>query len=189
MLKWEGKRGSAGLECGAEPRFTWETVEGELVEAVKLSWRLPSGGASSFATDGPWQWLTRLARASAGATDRPGAAEWELLRNEIDTQHMKDARNTAATSPLTAREVDWMDERLAWLLLVPERDRKLVWVALVQIASARGRFSWNRVRERLQENRRWREVAISNRGLGARYSRAIGAIAKALDDGKVSAAA
>lgn len=169
--------------------LSWQDVEDDLVEAVKLSWRLPSGGGSSFASDGPWYLLTKLARASAAASDRPGSAEWELLRNEIDAQQVKDQRNETRTVPLTAREVDWMEGRLAWLLLVPEHDRKLVWVVLVQIATARGRFSWSRVRAKLQENRRWREVSISNRGLGARYSRAIAAVTKALNARGVKAAA
>lgn len=161
--------------------LSFEDVEAELVEAVRLSWRLPGGGASCFASDAPWYLMTRAARASAGASDRAGAAEWEALRNEIDQQQLRDLRNSPRTSPLTAREVDWMEARLAWLLRVPERDRKLVWVVLVQIASARGRFSWRKVREKLEENARWREVGVSNRGLGARYSRALAALTRELN--------
>lgn len=161
--------------------LSWKEVEEQLVAAVKLSWRLPSGSRSAFATDGPWLWLTQVARASAGVSDRPGAAEWEAWRQEIEAQQLRDLRNNTRTVPLTAREVDWMESRLAWLLLVPESDRKLVWVALVEIAAARGRISWRRIRAKLEENRRWREVSVSSRGLGQRYSRAIATVTKAVN--------
>lgn len=161
--------------------WSYDEVEGQLVEAVRLSWRLPSSGSSAFASDGPWHWLTQIVRASAAVGDRPGAAEWEVWRMEIEQQRLRDARNATRTSPLTSREVDWMESRLAWLHLVPESDRKLVWVALVHIASNPGRISWRKIRARLEENRRWREVSISNRGLGQRYSRSITAVARHLN--------
>ena len=186
MLSEDGKPGAAGLVCGAAPGArSYKQVEAELIEAVRLSRRMPgNGGGPAYATDGPWHLLTKLARASAAAlSDRDGAAEWEAMRLEIEQQHLRDARNETRTVPLTVREVDWMESRFAWLLLVPEADRKLVWVALVEHATAKGRVSWRRIRERLMENRQWQLLSTGTKGLGMRYSRAIGGLTQALNRG------
>jgi hypothetical protein len=172
--------------------LSWKEVEEELVEAVRLSWRMPGAGvrASGFATDGPWNLLTRVVRASAGATDRAGADEWAALRFEIEQQQVRDFRNNPGTVPLTAEQVTWMERRLDWLLKVAERDRKLVWLALVQRAGDRrgegdagvGRIEWAKVK-------RWLPVDLGRHALFRRYVRALQGLAKALEQGRQSAAA
>lgn len=161
--------GSRGLVCGREP-LSWKGTEEALVEAVKMAWRAGGGGGRwPFASDGPWHLMTREVRA--GGT-------WDAWRIEIDAAR---ERRSPRTVPLTAEEVDAMDATLAWLLHVPEADRKLVEVAVTFLAAGRTQVSWAEVRRRMAAFPQWREVAVSDRGLGMRYSRAVGAIANAVN--------
>lgn len=172
----------------------WSYVElrRQMIEAVKMSWRMPGCGlgGSSFATDGPWYLMSAKTRAAAAVGDRFGAyADFESARQEIEDQAVKDMRNSSRTVPLTTEEVDWMNERLGWLEMVPEKDRRIVVVTLCHMAGASGRISWKRIRQTLNKNRHWRTVAISDRGLGARFSRALAALCSQLNARKISAAA
>jgi hypothetical protein len=158
--------------------LSWKEVEEQMVAAVRMLRRLPSGGRWPFASDGPWHLITREARAG----------QWDGWRQEIEAAEVRELRNVARTVPLTAEEVDWMEGRLAWLLAVPERDRALVATALTHHAFAGSRIRWAAIRAQLAANRNWREVAGSDRGLGQRYARAIARIAAWLNGSDRSAA-
>jgi hypothetical protein len=101
-------------------------------------------------------------------------AVMDLWRIEQD-EAVKDAklRGLASSVPLTSEEVTWMDGRLAWLLLVPEADRKLVEVVVKAKARGAERIEWTRIRSRLPSD-------IGNKGLYRRYVRALQALARAL---------
>ena len=153
--------------------LSWSDVEGELVEAVKLFWRMPSGrGRWPFASDGPWSLITRL--------DRAGSA-MEAWRQEQDDTRER-AKDPAASVPLTAEEVTWMEKRLSWLLRIRDEDRKLVELALRQQAAGAERIDWLAIKARLS-------AEIGNKGLYRRYSRAIGALTQALNAEAESAGA
>jgi hypothetical protein len=156
--------------------LSWSEVERHLVEAVRYYWRSdrralsgPGGRPGGFATDAPWRLLTREGRAEAGQM-----AVMDLWRIEQD-EAVKDAklRGLASSVPLTSEEVTWMDGRLAWLLLVPEADRKLVEVVVKAKARGAERIEWTRIRSRLPSD-------IGNKGLYRRYVRALQALARAL---------
>jgi hypothetical protein len=134
--------------------WTFDMVEERLVEAVHLWRRSPGGGRSPFATDGPWQ----LVKA-------------EFYGPDVD----KDA--PIRPLPLRRREVAKRDEVSAWLLFVPERDRRLVVLAVTALASGFGQVPWMRLRKPMS-------VTLGADGLRMRYGRAIHTICKRLNGGK-----
>lgn len=140
--------------------WTFEDVQERLVEAVRLWWRTPGGGTSPFATDGPWH-LVR--------DDGSAQAAWDERVNNHKMGHQPRPRPL----PLSMEEVDERDEASEWIRFVPERDKRLVVLALTQLATGR-QVKWSRIRMQLT-------AEISPRGLGQRYSRAISAIARALN--------
>ena len=137
----------------------FEDVEARLIEAVMLWRRSPGGGRSPFAADGPWDLITERTRAEAGGG--------YIGRGEVEQVALR-------RLPLTRAEVAERDEASALVLLAPERDRRLV-VAVVMAKAAERRIRWSDIRRRLGAG------GIGERGLGMRYTRAIGAIVKAVN--------
>lgn len=155
MRNLEGQGGSAmlPLEGQALPEgfWTFDTVQEGLVEAMILWKRSPGGGRWPFASDGPWY----LVKA-------------ELYGPDVD----KDA--PLRPMPLTRAEVDERDATSEWLRFVPDRDRRLVILAIAQIASGRARVNWIGLRKPMR-------VKLGADGLRMRYSRAITAICRKLN--------
>lgn len=146
--------------------WTAAKVRADLVEAVRLSWRLPSASASpsSFATDGPWNLISRVDRAGS----------WiEAWRQEQDEVRERRGRGLAPV-PLRSDEVDWVYGRLEWITLIGADDRKLVRLAIGQLAETGNRVDWTAIRAQMP-----REVA--NKGLYRRFMRALQALAEALN--------
>jgi hypothetical protein len=129
--------------------WSFEDVEERLVEAALLWHRSPGGGKWPFAGDAPWH-----------------LADRELYGPDVD----KDA--PIRPLPLIRAEVARRDEASAWLVYVPERDRRLVCLAVVDKAK-HGRTSWTRLKKALG-------VRFGVDGLRRRYERAITAIAVGL---------
>ena len=166
-------------DLGRVAIWAFADVEDALVEAVRMLWRLPGEGRMPFATDAPWHLITREARHEAG-----GLANIEAWRVEQEVERMRDERNRARTGPLTSEEVTCMEATLAWLEHVPERDRKLVVLALQQLASGAARVRWSVVRAGLV----FSGVAeqVGDRALGMRYMRALQGLARRLSAKKVA---
>lgn len=139
-----------GLPSGFGSMWTYDLVQERLVDAMRLWWRSPGGGRWPFAGDAPW-WMIRAEWADYPDPDAP-----------------------PRPLPLSRAQIAERDEASEWLRMVPDRDRKLVVLALVQLASGHKRVRWSRVREQIS-------VDISRRGLGQRYSRALAGIARALN--------
>lgn len=100
--------------------WTFGLVEAALVEAVVLWWRSPgSGRGSPWASDGPWELMLR--ETNAGDYDALGA----------DRQDAPAPRAPALSRADVARR----DEITAWLEWVAERDRRLVAIAVRQMAA------------------------------------------------------
>lgn len=159
---------------------TFKEVELALVEAARLWWRTPGtlgpsgrGGMPAsgtgdgiqtgigFGKDGPWE-----------------LADRDLYGPDVD----KDAPIRAA--PLSRAEVAVREAISAWLLWAPERDRRLVAVAVRQMA-ARGYKS-----PKFMELRKAMGIDLGADGLRMRYNRAVHGIAQKLncDAGAVKAA-
>lgn len=176
MLIENDQNGEAGLVCGAEPFWSYQSVQAALVEAVVLTWRSESSGRWPFASDAPWQLMTRAARAQAGEVK---GMDLQRLLLEDDERETRQWQGRERKRALTAEEVDWRDAVLAWLPIVPDRDRRIVVLAVRQLAAGRSQVDWLAVKRRIG-------VDIGRRGVGMRYSRAISAIAKALNAGQIA---
>lgn len=141
--------------------LTFREVEARLVEAMRLWRRSPGGGRWPFAGDGPWH----LVRGDGSAQE-----EWDRRYND----HRGGFQEKPRPLPLSIDEVEERDRVSEWLRFVPERDRRLVVLALVQLANGAPHPKWSRIRLQLTEE-------IGARGLGQRYSRAITGIVRALE--------
>lgn len=138
--------------------LSFAEVQERLVEAMRLWRRSPGGGKWPFAGDGPWH-LVR--------DDGSWQAEWDHRVNA----HKQGYQEKPRPLPLSIEEVAERDQVSEWLLLVPERDRRLVVLALIQLANGQSRVRWSQIRRQLTEE-------TSPHGLGMRYSRAITKIAR-----------
>lgn len=95
------------------------------MDAVDLWRRMPSGGPSPIAKDGPWH----LIRAEWGDYADPDAAPRKL--------------------PLTRAEYAEMMEASEWLGLVVERDRRLVVLAVTALARGAAQVPWLELRAKM----------------------------------------
>lgn len=133
-------------------------VEAALVEAWLLWRRSPGGGRWPFASDGPWHLMVRDGNLG----------DW-------------DARGIDGDAPpprlrgLTVAEVARRDQVSAWLLLAPERDRRLVAAVIEQIGKSGQRADWMALRGRFPNRQ---GCALGADGLRMRYGRALSTIAR-----------
>lgn len=148
---------------------SWSEVEAALVEAVRMLRRLPGEGRMPFATDGPWHLISRRNRAEG---------DLQAWLQEREAEAVREERNRARAAGLTAEEVTCMEATLSWLEHVAERDRKLVVLALQQLASGAARVRWSAIRRDLVSSGLAAEVG--DRALGMRYSRSLRGIAARL---------
>lgn len=153
--------GSGGGSLADHRARVWtpEMIERRLIDALWLWRRSPGGGTSPFAGDGPWEQAFREAPG-------PGSAySWDVIKEEAEAA----ARRKV---PLTRAEVEERDAASAMLLMVGERDRRLVVLAVAQKASGR-RIRWATVRALLGAD-------ADRRALGMRYTRALATMAKGM---------
>ena len=144
-------------------------VQAELVEAVRMLARMPGEGRMPFATDGPWHLISRRDRAEG---------DLQAWQQEREAEAVREERNRARASGLTSEEVTWMETTLGWLEDVAERDRKLVVLAIQQLARGAARVRWSAVKADLVAA----GVAadVGDRALGMRYVRALRGLAARL---------
>ena len=128
----------------------YDDVQARLVEAMQLCWQ-SEGGRWPFAGDGPWHLVTR-----------------ELYGPDVD----KDA--PLPRLPLTRAQVARRDEAIGWLALVPERDRRLVVLAVRELAKGSKRVPWRVLLPKMG-------LALGAAGLSRRYERALGALTQRLN--------
>lgn len=137
--------------------WTFEAVQERLVEAMLLWRRMP---------DRERGWLAVK-------------AYWPDLRRHNHFGDYADAEATPRPLPLSRAEIRRMEEASEWLLLVSERDRALVALAVSWLAGGRSQVPWRRLLRPLG-------VTFGADGLRMRYGRAINRIAVALERGKVA---
>jgi hypothetical protein len=144
--------------------WSFEIVEERLVEAMRLWRRSPGDGRWPFAGDGPWH-LVR--------DDGSAQAAWDHNLNAL--QMGRPATEKPKPLPLSRAEVAERDQASDWISrYVPERDRKLVVLGLIQLANGNSRVRWSDIRRKLG-------AEVQAQSLGKRYSRAITAIARGLN--------
>ena len=142
-----------GEDQGLGGIVTFDQVEEALIEAVRLGWQSPGGGASPYASDGPWDLIRK---------------EW----NDWDARDPAKLRRL----PMSRDDIKRRDVISGWLTIVGDRDRALVVRALTQLA-ARGEVAWERLWKALGRGRPGPD------GLRKRYTRAVAAITRAINGG------
>lgn len=136
--------------------MTFERVEEQLVEALLLWRRMPD-------RERGWHAIR---------------AFWPEMRRH---NHFGDYADTEATPrplPLSRAEVAAMEAATEWMRFVPERDRRLVALALTRLANGAKQVPW-------MELKRAMGVEFGAHGLRKRYSRAITAIANELNSAEI----
>lgn len=164
---------------GKESGFwTFEEVQARLVEAVHLWRRSPGEARWPFATDAPWHLMTRATRADAG---RVKGMDLQRVLNEDDEQETKQWQGRERPRALTREEIARRDQASEWLALVEEADRRILVLALYDLAAGR-RVSWMAMRGQVG-------VTLGAGGLARRYSQAITRITTRLNRSRVGAVA
>ncbi len=136
--------------------WTFETVKDALVEAAELWRRSPGGGTSPFATDGPWQQMTREA--------------WEYDARGGDMEEAP-----IRPLPLTRAQIARRDRVSEWLgHIESEEDRRLVVVAVGYLQRGHKRVPWRKIKHRMR-------IRFGEDGLRKRFERALSAICNALN--------
>lgn len=142
--------------------WTFDDVEQRLIEAWGFLRRMPDreSGWMRPAVMSIWKLVTLTEREA-----------WLLYETKSDDYH----RDALPRPPgLRASEVDRMEEALEWMRFVPERDRRLVGLAIERLERGETQVPWRKLLVLLGVRR-------GADGLRMRYSRAITAIANALN--------
>ncbi len=158
-----------------ESFWTFAAVEERLIEAMRLWKRSPGGGKWPFASDAPWQWITRKARIVEGGFK---GRELQLRMQQEDAEEAKAMEGRDRRGALTREEVALRDETSEWLTWIAPDARKVVAAAIAQRADGRDSIDWARVKRELAGDPL---AAIGNKGVYRRYTRAIQAIARRLN--------
>jgi hypothetical protein len=146
--------------------WTFKAVEDQMIEAMELWARSPGDKRWPFAGDGPWSLVV------------PDASDVGIAEHVLNAEaEGRPATEAPRRLPLTREEIRKRDRVSEWLRFAPEADRKLVGLVLARLALGR-KPKWRTIRSQLIKAG---EPAITARGLGMRYSRAITAIVKALN--------
>lgn len=130
--------------------LSFRDLEARLVEAVHLLWRI-EGGTWPFASDGPWHLIVK---------------EWA----DWDARDAKPVRQ----GPLTRAELARLEEVGRWQAMIPERDRRLVVLAVRELAKGAASVPWMALRAPMG-------LALGAGGLRKRYERALGALCKRIN--------
>jgi len=157
-MSYEGDRGGRfGEDASEHGRVTFAAVEQRLVEAMIVCWRHGDREASWLHLKSGWPEVLR----EIAAGDWGGAG--------IDGHSAAPIRPAS----LTRIEVAEMEEAFGWLDAVSPEDRRIVGMALAQLASGKREVSWLKIMQRLG-------LAHGSEGLRKRYGRALTAICHAL---------
>jgi hypothetical protein len=146
-----------GRDAG-EAFYSHAFVQERMVEALRCWWRAPDRERSWHHVKANWPEIRRsgLFKIEGGEIDWP---EEKPMPRQL---------------PLSRAEVAAMMEAADWMWHVPERDRRLVAMALTYLASGWAQPQWRRIKQRLG-------IPFGQDGLRMRYSRALTAICKALN--------
>ena len=132
--------------------LSFAEVEARLVEAVRVSWRLPDREAGWQRVRSAWPEIMR--EAAAGDYDARGG---DLSSSDVKLR----------TAAATRGEVVEMERAFDWLTAVGDDDRRLVALAIGCLARGDKQVPWLRLRKPMG-------VVRGADGLRMRYERAIG---------------
>ena len=142
--------------------WTFTDVEDRLVEALLICWRQPDrerGWQATRASDGPWH----LVMAEPGDYDARGG---DGTSSDVAIR----------PASLTRREIGEMEEAFGWVGMLPADDRKVVALAIAELARGKREVRWSQLLKPMGLMR-------GADGLRMRYGRAINAICKAKNGG------
>lgn len=143
-----------------ETRFmSFDAVEERLVEAMRCWWRMPD-------RERGWQRVKAIWPETKSHGWRVGV-DGEHSEREADPQPRRPA--------LTRGEIEEARQASEWMAHVPERDRRMVAMAIGALAGGARRVPWLAIWDALGRGRPGPE------GLRMRYSRALTNIANALN--------
>ena len=156
--------GRVRTEASDGGRFvSFDDVGERLVEAWDFMWRMPDREARYVHASSVSSLYSRFQLSRSEA--------WALCRIDSD-DYDKDA--LPKPPPLRSAEVDRMNETLAWVEWVDERDRKLVGMVLAYLHRGWARPPWRSIAKRMG----WGGHPDT---LAKRYSRALSRIAMKLN--------
>lgn len=167
-VSYEGKQVGEVLSISLPQRgrveWSWKAVEDRMVDAMRHWWR-SSDSEARYNLGGRISSIWRQAW-----TDR-----LDLIRHDglVDLK-----AEEPRPLPLSRDDIARMVEASEWLRFVPDRDRRLVIVVLVKLASGHKTVPWLTIWKALGRGKPGPE------GLRSRYSRAITCIANALNGEK-----
>lgn len=156
--RWLTPSTAAMVEAGVLTANFWDfdRLEARLVEAMQFQWRT-EGGTWGFASDGPWHLIVRDWWDWAAHEDKP-----------------------VPRIPLSREQLRRMEEASGWLAYAPERDRKLVVLAITSLAAGRKVVPFRALLRPMG-------LRTGADGLRKRYSRAINAICQVLNAAEMRA--
>lgn len=140
--------------------WTFDAVQERFVEAMQFWWRV-EGGSWPFAGDGPWHLIER---------------DWADLNTDV--AEGRPIAPVLKPVPMSLDEIARRDQATEWFLLIQERDRQLVQIAVAYLARGAAQVPWTKVRRKMR-------VENGTRALGMRYSRAITSVAQQLTRARV----
>ncbi|MGX7896880.1 hypothetical protein [Tsuneonella sp. HG222] len=153
---------------GSAPRRI-DQAEEALIACHGLWRRSPGQGKWPFAGDGPWH----LIQGEVG--DFAGDFSETLIETEAGKQlQVRKLDTPAPRVPLDRGEVAERDRVTAWLGLVGEAERRLVWTATGRLAAGEGRVPWGKLV-------RWHKLGVGPDAAARRYRLALARIVCALN--------
>lgn len=156
--------------CVLERPKDIESMVEALIRAHALERRAPGGGRWPFAGDGPWH----LIQPEVGDVASDADYSETLIVNEAGRElQVRKLDSREPRPPLDAAEVAELAQLHRWLLLVPERDRKLVWVATARLHAGEGRVPWKAVGRWLGLRNERTGKPLSPDGVMLRYRQAV----------------
>jgi hypothetical protein len=154
--------------------WTFDAVKERLIEALMLWRRSPGGGKWPFAKDAPWHLMTRRTRLMTA--DYKAGRELQLHLQREDDEEAKRWEGRDSRGPLSRDEIARRDEATEWLTWMAEDARRVVILALVQLARGADNISWVKVKATLGSE-------VSRQAVYKRYSTAIHRVAVRLNEG------
>jgi hypothetical protein len=147
-----------------------------LIDALMLWKRSPGGGKWPFAKDAPWHLMTRRTRLSAA--DYKQGRELQLHMQARTTRKPSAGKGARSRGPLSRDEVARRDEATEWLTWMAEDARRVVILALAQLAQGREAIDWRRVKAALGTARDRQQGRLSalfagDSGVAERLNRAL----------------
>jgi hypothetical protein len=138
--------------------MSFADVEGRLVEALRVMQRLGDREAGWLRVKASWPDIVR----------EDGRGDYDARGGDIGLAVPPPLRPL----PATRRDIAEMEEAFAWVLAAPERDRRLIALAIGALARGEKRVPWGKLLRPMG-------LKLGQHGLRKRYDRAMHLVVKA----------